>query len=296
MSDLSLTLGTHSDEGYVFGRSGHLFRGPAPDLELPYVAFLGNGGTYGKHVDLPYPELLGGELPIACVNWGGVELGPTFFLHDPVLLEACNRSRLCVISAFDAWATSNRLYRVHSKRNTRLAAVSESLEALFPDVDFETFSHVRGMLSALHANNRANFNVLELEIKDAWVSRMRELMERIETPKLLFVMADDKFDQPEFTPEKRRIGPEMVSHAMIENLRDLAEEVILYEPTTEATMPDGSDREFEEDERESALQYPGEEMHMEAAELLYPPIKALIHARQSKQGTILKVKRLLGLR
>ena len=48
-----------------YGPSRQVFRGPPRDLNVPYVAFLGDTNTYGKFIERPFPDLVENELGIS---------------------------------------------------------------------------------------------------------------------------------------------------------------------------------------------------------------------------------------
>ncbi len=293
MSLITPNVGDVADAGYRFGTNETLFRGQAPDLSKPYTVFLGAGETYGQYVEMPFPNLLGRELPIQCVNWGVPGGGPTHFLRDPVLQDACNKARLCVITAGHAWAISNRLYTVLHRDNSAISDVSDQLIALFPNVDVDSFERVRPMLVALQNSSPDNFKVLEMEIREAWLARMREMVERIETRTVLFVMGDHLLDDPSLS-ENRRIGPELVSRVMLNRLAGYVDHFVVYEASEEAQSLDGEDRIYDESDATASLSYPGERMHVEAAELLFPILRPSCNDAPDTTGNMGKLKQILG--
>ena len=201
---------------YRFGRSKQIFRGPRPNLKRPYVAFIGGSEPFGKFVSVPFPKLVQKYIHVPCVNWGTPSAGPGFFLKDPVLLEACSNAEACVVQAMDPVALSNRMYSVFPRRNTRLRGVSESLRALFPDVEFDDYKYVPALMRKLRAMDEAAFRVVVAEQKSAWVARMLELLEDIETRKVLLWL--DTMDG-----NKRR---GLVTEEMVEVLRARVDRVV----------------------------------------------------------------------
>ncbi|MEM9267346.1 MAG: DUF6473 family protein [Pseudomonadota bacterium] len=295
MSFLSLDVGEVVEGGYRFGRSDTVYRGSAPDFSQPYVAVVGASETYGPYVDLPYPALLNQELPNQVLNFGFTGGGPNFVLRDPVLLEACNRAEVVVLSVSHAWAVTNRLYTVGHTQNTALHEISEQLAIMFPSVDLDQFEYVRPMVAALARAHPENFQVLEMELREAWLARMRDLVDRIEAPIVLFGMVDDQLDAPDFDPQNRRIGPEMVSRSMFNRLSGYVSNMIVYEADKFDQCLDGSDRHAEGEEIKSALAFPGETMHVAAAEKLYPVVKSLLQSRVSPAPNKSKLRSLLKL-
>ncbi len=289
----------HGDFGvnyaeYRFGHSKQFFRGPKPELGHSYIAMLGGGETFGRFVQRPYPEILADELPLATANFGLDDAGPNFYLHDPVLLDICSRAKLCVISVPHGYAVSNRLYSVMHRANHKLKAVSETLQSLYPDVDFASFRSVRQMLVRLHEVNSANFKVVRIELRRAWVARMRELIGAIDAPCLLVWISDKTPEEARFDAVFTGMGPQMVDRVMLEDLQGHADEFVEYVASPDCRMPDGSDRIFGEGERDKALQYPGGEMHLDLAERLYPSIRSMLHKRAPHRVALRRTLELLG--
>lgn len=182
---------------YRYGRSKQIFRGPKPSLKKPYVAFIGGSEPFGKFVANPFPRLAQRQVKETCVNWGTPGAGPGFFLKDPVILEACSNSKLCVVQVMDAAPLSNRLYSVYPRRNQRLRGVSEMLKSLYPDVDFSNFKYVPAMLRKMKTTDPVAYRIVLAEQRAAWVARMLELLEDIETKKILLWLAPENANDPD---------------------------------------------------------------------------------------------------
>lgn len=170
---------------YRFGRSKQVFRGPKPDLVNPYYTFIGGSESFGKFVLEPYPKLVENRIGETCVNLGTLGAGPGFFLKDPVVLEACSRSTRCIVQVMDAAPLSNRMYEVYPRRNMRLRGVSGALRALYPQLDFTSFRYVSGMIRKLKEVDSDAYKVVLAEQRAAWIARMLELLQDIETAKTL---------------------------------------------------------------------------------------------------------------
>lgn len=191
--------GAEEVELYRFGRSKQIFRGPRPDLDRPYVAFIGGSEPFGKFVSSPFPKLTQRMVDTPCVNWGTPGAGPGFFLKDPVLLNACSNAQICVIQVMDAVPLSNRLYSVFPRRNMRLRGVSDSLCALYPETDFGKFKYVPAMIRELKSKDPSAYKIVLQEQRSSWMARMLELMEDIETTKVLLWLAPDNTSDEDAT-------------------------------------------------------------------------------------------------
>ncbi len=172
-------------ELYRFGRSQQVFRGPKPDLSKPYIAFIGGSEPFGKFVLEPFPKLVENTIGQTCITLSTPGAGPGFFLKDPVVLETCSRAKTCVIQVMDAVPLSNRMYSVYPRRNMRLRAVSEPLRALYPQVDFSSYRYVSAMIRKLKKVDAEAYSVVLAEQQSAWLARMLELFQDIETRKIL---------------------------------------------------------------------------------------------------------------
>ena len=170
---------------YRFGRSKQVFRGPRPDLGGPYLTFIGGSESFGKFVLEPFPKLVENRIGKTCVNLGTPGAGPGFFLKDPVVLETCSRSSRCIIQVMDVAPLSNRMYEVYPRRNMRLRCVSGVLRSLYPQVDFSAFRYVSAMVRKLKDVDLEAYKVVLAEQRSAWLARMLELLQDIETDKTL---------------------------------------------------------------------------------------------------------------
>lgn len=266
-------------KAYRYGRSRQLFRGPKPDLSGPYISFIGGSETFGKFVTDPFPSVLENKLSYTCANWGTPGAGPSFFLRDPVVLEACSNSSACVISVMGAVAMSNRLFSVFKRRNSRVRDTSEALQALYPDLKVSEFRFAHNMLRRMYQDDPKRFKLIEIELREAWVARMRDLLEEIETTRVLLWMStrapDDDFgltDTDAFVTH-----PAFVSREMLEAITPMADLIIEYVPTAQvanAGFGEGVDIEMDE----PALPCPSQAMHHQAAEILADPLREVLTA------------------
>lgn len=204
---------------YRYGRSQQIFRGPKPNLKLPYVAFIGGSEPFGKFVARPFPRLVQKSIKLTCANWGTPGAGPGFFLKDPVILDACSSAEVCVIQVMDAVALSNRMYSVYPRRNLRIRHVSDVLRALYPDIDFNSFKYVPAMVRAIQNADPKLYNIVVEEQRSAWRARMLELLEDIETKKILLWLQ----------PNKKQPDEQIVTNEMVEALSGMVDRIVRIE-------------------------------------------------------------------
>ena len=267
---------------YRFGRSKQRFRGPKPNLDDPYIAFIGGSEPFGKFVPDPFPSQLQERLSYQCANWGTPGAGPSFFLRDPVVLEACSNAKACVITVMGAVAMSNRLYSVFKRRNSRVREISKMLDALYPDMSLGDFRFAHNMLRKMHQKDPKKFEVVETELRSAWVARMRELMEEIETTRVLVWMSSRApEEEPKASvPESFIAAPAFVNREMLEAVAPMADVLVEYVAGHGVAHMPGDGRVFSEEQADAALRYPGTTMHTQLADLLEDPLRQIVAMNQ----------------
>lgn len=268
-------------QDYRFGRARQRFRGPMPDLTQPYIAFIGGSETYGKFVHDPYPAQVAKLLNMPAANWGTPGAGPSFFLKDPVLLEACSNAEACVVSVMGAVSMSNRLYTVFKRRNCRVRSTTESLQALYPTLNLSEFRFAHNMLRRMFQKNPENFRLLEIELRQAWVARMRELLDDIETIRVLLWMSTRTPDEG-FEPSEKECfvtPPAFVTRDMLEEIAPMADLVIEYVAADSVGTDTADGRIYDPDVDVLAATCPGQTMHDQAAGLIAEPLKKVLASR-----------------
>lgn len=265
---------------YRFGRSQQRFRGPKPNLDVPYIAFIGGSEVFGKFVPDPFPDILAKRLDHSVANWGTPGAGASFFLRDPVVLEACSKSKVCVISAMGAVSMSNRLYSVFKRRNSRISGTSDMLRALYPTMDLSEFRFAHNMLRSLYRESAEKFAILEVELQQAWVARMCELMDDIETTKVLLWMST-RAPEDDAGPQKNGNFvrfPAFVNRDMFENVAEMADVVVEYVADS-ALYGDPDDGRIYDGGERSAIEWPGPTMHAQTADLLEKPLLDILNLK-----------------
>lgn len=185
-----------------YGASRLLFRGPKRKLDGDYIAVFGSTETYGKFIDVPYPELLQKRLDMNVVNLGCQNAGVDAFGQDASLIEIANRSRAVVVQVMGAQNMSNRLYRVHPRRNDRFINAASLLKAVYREVDFTDFHFTRHMLNKLKSIDAHRFEMVREELRQAWMARMQALLAQINRPVFLLWFAEHYPPAPEESIER----------------------------------------------------------------------------------------------
>lgn len=159
-----------------YGVSKLHFRGPGRSFAAPYLACIGGSETFGRFVPSPFPALLEERLGDACINLGSINSGLDALLHDPELSRIATGAEACIVQLPGAQNLSNRLYRVHPRRNDRFLQASPILSNLYPEVDFTEFHFNKHMLGRLHVVSPERFATVRAELQQAWTARMRSLV------------------------------------------------------------------------------------------------------------------------
>ncbi|WP_254446586.1 DUF6473 family protein [Ruegeria sp. HKCCD8929] len=203
-----------------YGASKLLFRGPRRALDAPYVACIGGTDTFGRFVENPFPAVLDDRLGMTCVNLGSVSCGLEAMAQDPELMHMAQEAERCVIQLTGAHNLSNRLYRVHPRRNDRFLEPSEFLTRLYPEVDFTEFHFTRHLLAHLLALSDERFTEVCEELRRAWIDRMHHLLAGLEHPAVLLWL---QYEGPLAEEQGGDLGPEpfLVDAGMVAALQDL---------------------------------------------------------------------------
>ncbi len=207
-----------------YGMSKLLFRGPRKVLSNPYVVLVGGTEIYGRYVEDPLPEILESLIDRPVVNLGCVNAGADLMAHDDTIIGLCRGAAVTVLQITGAQSTSNGFYKVHPRRNDRFLKATDRLDALYGDMDFTEFHFTRHLLSQLAYRSPEKFLVVKQELKRAWVSQMRVVMDKIEGPIVLLWMSDRR---PEDQCDDWSLrDPLFVDRAMLDEVADQSAELV----------------------------------------------------------------------
>ncbi|TYB80070.1 DUF6473 family protein [Maritimibacter fusiformis] len=258
-----------------YGKSKLLFRGPKRKLEGRYIAAIGGTETYGKFIPRPYPDRVEAALGTKVVNLGCVNAGIDVFSQDQAVMEACSGAAVTVIEVPGAQNMSNRFYAVHPRRNDRFLRASTLLKSFYREVDFTEFHFTRHLLSALRAADADRFQVVEHELKEAWVARMKALMSRIDSKVVLLWLAGHRPEDCTTCSDQDR-DPLYVDRAMLEAVKPYAAQVVevVVGPQDVAAGREGMI--YSDLEAPAAEEMLGVQAHQAATEALAPVLKDLL--------------------
>lgn len=202
-------------------------RGPARDLDDPYIAFLGGTEVFGRFVSEPFPAVTESLLNVPCVNLGGVNAGLDSFLGDTGLMRVAQEADFVVMQVLGAQNLSNRYYKVHPRRNDRFLQARPALISLYPEVDFTEFHFNKHLLSRLRDICEERFETLRVHIQSDWVSRMGDLISTL-NGRLVLLWLRYNLGGVELINRE----PVLVDQGMIDPLRHLVKGVVEMPVTT----------------------------------------------------------------
>jgi len=258
-----------------YGKSKLLFRGPRKKMAGEFIAMIGGTETYGKFIEKPFPTLVSEAMEIECVNFGCVTAGVDVFANEMPVIEACSKARVTVIQAIGAQNMSNRFYAVHPRRNDRFLRASTLMKTIFREVDFTDFSFTKHLLTTLQTLSEERFSIVRDELKEAWIARMKLLLDKIEGKTILLWFADH---QPKEGAPKEGLGgdPIFVDRRMIEEIRPYVTEVVEVVPSDAALAQGTEGMVFSPMEKPAAQELMGPAAHAEAAQALLRPLSQMI--------------------
>ena len=273
MAYLRLSDGALDYSPCRYGTSKLRFRGPRQPLGQAYVTCLGGTVTYGRFIETPFPTLLSQGSATRVLNLGCTNAGLDTFLEDPTVLDLCRASRGCIVELPGAHMLSNRLYSVHLRRNDRVISATPKLRTLYPEADLAEIHFVRHLLCVLRDIDAVRFVQVVAELEEAWLARMRKLIERVEVPVTLLWISEPP-DQSEM-PLPTAPDPLFVTEDMVGALAPLVAGVVkVVRPKRSASPPNGMV--FADVERLAASELPGPDVHRQIADALSPALAAVI--------------------
>ena len=259
-----------------YGNSKLLFRGPRKKMAGDFVAMLGGTETYGKYIETPFPALVQNQLGVECVNFGCMNAGVDVFSNEPTVISACNKARVTVIQVIGAQNMSNRFYAVHPRRNDRFVRASTLLKMVFREVDFTEFHFTKHLLSTLQNLSPERFKVVEDELKEAWIARMKLLLDKIEGKTLLLWFAE-RPPKEATSPGGLGSDPIFIDDAMIQSIRPFVTDLIEVVPSQKAQSHGTQGMLFPEMEQSVAEEIMGPAAHAEAAHALTKRLDAMLN-------------------
>ena len=256
-----------------YGQSKLLFRGPRQDLHGTYLSIIGGSETYGRFVADPYPALLQARLGCTVVNFGCMNAGVDVFVNEPAIIAACRKARATVVQVVGAQNMTNRFYAVHPRRNDRFLRASPLMRQMFNEIDFTEYNFTRHMLRDLRDRAPERFLLIETELREAWVARMRNLLTRLGPRTILLWLGDH---HPPGKHGSLGPAPLLVDSAMISAVERSAAQVVRVDPSEGARTAGTEGMVHSEFDIAAAAEMPGPAVHAEIAAALEPVLKAYL--------------------
>ena len=257
-----------------YGTSKLIFRGPKRRIQGDFVAYLGGIETFGKFVEMPYPMLTEVETGMRSVNLGCANSGVDAYINDKSLIDICSQAKVTVIQMSGAQNMSNRFYAVHPRRNDRVVRISSLLRTIYDEVEFTEFNFTGHLLGSLAKASPEKFVMVENELRNAWVARMRSLIEQIGGKVVLLWMSDHRPDQ-KGADSHGRAEPLFIDRDMIDSLSgevDAKLEVIGQPDEISNGLPEMV---FDQLEQPAAQELLGPVVHRRTAQELAAVLKSI---------------------
>jgi len=206
------------------------------------------------------------QLKQPVVNLGAVNAGLDVLTDDPAISSAVQKADAVVFQLPGAHNMSNRFYKVHPRRNDRFLRASDIMRTIYPDVDFTEFHFTRHLLTHLTELSMDRFEILQTELRTAWVARMRRFISIVGRPVHLLWLANR-------TPDDgpcNALGSEplLVTREMLDAISSAAASVTVATPESDFDPDDTRGKRFAMSEEAAARLLPGPKLHARAADAL----------------------------
>lgn len=263
-------------------------RGPKTD-NTNYISYIGAAQTFGRYCKAPFPNIIGNKLNIGTLNFGVGARGPEYFLGQKTVLDAVNESKLVVIQVMSSRSISNSIFKSADggRRGIRLKDQKEMvLEDVFKEL--LTGKDIRGL-------NQKFMENLVKETRQNYVNAMINLLEAIQPPKILLWFSVRTPQYQEVYPNHLREAfslifnrkdkfrkrfhrffgafPHLVNNEMIDAIKQHSDYHV--ECITNTGLPQVLINSQGKEVGQNNY-YPSPQMHVRAAELLYPVCKSVL--------------------
>ncbi|MEM8540461.1 MAG: DUF6473 family protein [Pseudomonadota bacterium] len=197
----------------LYDVSDVVVRGPLPDRDKPFIAFVGAAQTFGRFCERPFPTILAQRTGIPALNLGLGGCGPRTFMQ-PKILDILNDAQCVVLQVLSGRSESNSKFKVgHGGTDVLGTRVSDEVvmraEEFF--VDFA------------QANAPAAVNHLIAENCASYLEKYKLLFDSIKPKTILHWFARHT---PEPTPHNILDGslfgyfPHWIDRSMIEEMQN----------------------------------------------------------------------------
>jgi LPS sulfotransferase NodH len=184
------------------------FRGPAIDMNRPFIAFVGSAHTFGRFVSQAFPTLLAKRLDIPAINLGVGGAGPRHF-NTNAYVELLNRSEAVVVQVLSARSSSNSLF--DNSRNGGMQGRSE-----FADHEIRAEEFFRRVADKYGVQRCKQ---LIRETREDYVLTFIDFLRKIAAPKILLWLSTR---EPDYVEDYEKVPygvfgafPQLVNSQMI---------------------------------------------------------------------------------
>lgn len=246
-----------------------VFRGP-PVRGNEYIACVGAAQTFGRFVRNPYPKLLSRIHGIETLNLGRGGAGPAFPLSSSALMDYINGARCVIVQVFSGRSQSNSLFRIsnYGMHGVNLADGNEASADQF--------------YTWLLTQNEQLVRDIIVETRRNYLSTMKQLLDNISPPKILFWFSVRHPDYQEKLkmPLQDLWGefPQFVNQTMVDELKDYCNAYVecISRRGLPQLLASGTHIEEKDSKRRENHYYPSPEMHEDAANLLQPVCEKML--------------------
>ena len=257
-----------------YGTSNLAFRGPKTEIDGRYCAVIGGTETFGKFIEQPFPALLGNILNRKVVNLGCKNAGVDAFSRDATVLDMCSGAQVTIVQVTGAQNLSNRFYSVHPRRNDRFLNSSGVLHAIYRDLDLTHINFTRHLVEELEQAEPAKFARVRDELKQNWVTKMQNMLSRIDGKIILLWLADHSPDQSH-APTAAEAEPLFVDREMLNQLGGFADALVEVVSSPDEVQAGFSRMLFSPMEEMSAREMLGPVVHERVAKRLSATVAEL---------------------
>lgn len=194
-------------------------RGPSPTDKLEkgkYIVCLGAAQTFGRFVEKPFPQLLSDTLNIPVVNMGHAGAGPSFYSKKMKMIEFINNAQFAIVQVMPGRSMGNSLYETKTGG-----------EMLLRKSDNQKIGASNAWKEILENYSKEEVEQLVSETRKNWHSEMKELLNSIKIPTILFWFSHrvPKY-QEEYKNVSKLFGygsPQLINENMIDNIKPYAD-------------------------------------------------------------------------
>jgi LPS sulfotransferase NodH len=250
-------------------------RGPAVDLDRPFIACIGAAQTLGRFCRRPFPSMLAEALGMPVLNMAVGGSGPRHY-RQPAYQSVLCRARLVIAQVLSARSASNSEWQTGDGGILGRTRRSGAMERLEPVIERFLATESRDFVAKLVAESRDDFT-----------SDFQQLLEGLGVPSILFWFSERTPDHvDDFGSKAALMGayPQLVNRAMVDAIRPFASDYV--ECVTSRGLPQRlwvADEAVEGTRRhpDGALYnhyYPSPEMHEDAFAALLPVCRRVLQS------------------